>query len=171
MYWLTRPPLLRYLAAAMLIATGLAIELRPEPTLPHPFAMASIPPGTTITEADVRFRDVEAGLLPSISLPAIARVPIASGDPLIPAMLSAAGESAPEGWWSLEVPVPLGAVPGMDVLLVSDGLVEVTGMIVAVLPGDDFGGGPIGLVAVPPDSTAAIATALNENRLVPLLGG
>lgn len=170
MYWLTRPPILRYLAAFLLVSFGLFLEVRPQPMDRHPFAAAALPPGATITEHDVEFRDVAAGLLPPISLPAVARVGIEAGDPLTTTLLARSGQVAPDGWWSLEISVPDLAVPGMDVLLVSPGSPGVIGVVVSVRPGDDFGGGPMGLVAIPPESAEAVATAFAENRLVPLLG-
>ena len=106
MYWLQRPPYLRWAAAAILIVGAAAWDFRPEPTDLVPFLIGAVPAGDPIEEADLEWREVPAGIVvaPNLSHP-VAAVDLRAGDPLLASMLRGRA-SIPEGWW--EVPVTIG---------------------------------------------------------------
>ncbi len=168
MYWLSRPPYLRWAAACLLIVFALYRDLAPESTVPHPFAVDLISAGAEVTSADVVFRDVPEGLLDPVSLPFVAARAITEGSPVLVSDAEA-GTRAPHGWWSVELPVPAGTKAGDEVLLVADDDDPIPGLVVAAPTADGFSE-PVALIAVPGEAAPAIALAASENRVTVLLG-
>lgn len=168
MYWLSRPPYLRWAAACLLIVFALYRDLAPESTVPHPFAVDLISAGAEVTGGDVAFRDVPAGLLDPVSLPFVTGRVITEGSPVL-ASDAEAGTRAPQGWWSIELPVPAGTKAGAEVLLVADDGDPILGLVVSAPTADGFAE-PVALVAVPGEAAPAIALAASENRVTVLLG-
>ncbi len=150
---------------------GLITEFHPSRTVTHPFAAETFQPGAGIDHSNVEFRDVPAGLFPPVSLPAVARVPVSAGEPLIPAVLSREGIVIPDDWWSMELPLPGSAIPGDDVLLIVEDGTGVLGTVVSLAPDDQYTGETRGLVAVPGSEAAQVASALLAGRLAVLLDG
>ena len=171
MFWLTRPPYLRWAAAAAVVLAALLWDLRDEAEAPYPFAVSAIAAGTPITESMVEWRNLPEGALafPDLSDPVAAR-DLPAGEPIVPSAVSGA-PIVPDGWWSVPVPLSQGAVPGSQVRLIDalSGL-EVDGFVVAAGSDDLMSVDTSGLVAVPPDAAAAIAIAAAEGSLVVLLG-
>lgn len=155
MLWLSRPPILRPLLAVVALASGLAIELMPADTVDHPFAVHDLPAGTLIDEGDVEYREVPAGILEPVPLPAMGDRPVLAGEPLLAPSPVA---PVPADWWAIELPAPAAARPGAAVRLVlsNDGRpLGVEGMVAS--SGNDGFGEPSVLVAVPPEWADLVA--------------
>lgn len=170
MFWLSRPPYLRWLLAASVLTVGLILELMPAHTVPHPFAVEPIGVGEPIDESVVVWRDIPAGLLHPVALPLTASRPVASGEPVLADIDPSRGSETgiPEGWWALEVDIPLGARAGMSVKLVTPfGSTE--GVLVDVRDGDF--GERSGLIAVPEPSAEMVAAAAADSTVAILVGG
>ena len=175
MFWLTRPPYLRWAAAALLLIAAMAWDLRGRTGVPYPFAAHRIAAGTAIGEDDVEWRTVPSGVLvsPDLRSPDLA-VPIASraidaGEPILPSAIEA-GKGIPDGWWSVPVTLPAAAVPGSRVrLITTEGRVESDGIVVAAGSTDLLSISGAGLVAVPPQHATAVATAAVDGSLIVLI--
>ncbi|GMQ85058.1 MAG: hypothetical protein BMS9Abin07_0623 [Acidimicrobiia bacterium] len=170
MFWLTRPPYLRWAAAAVLVVAALAWDLRGRSGVSHPFAAEPISAGAQITEQDVEWRTVPRGMLamPDLSAPIATRA-IAPGEPILPSAVDAGG-GIPEGWWAVPVALPSAAQVGAAVrLITTDTGVESEGIVVAVGSTDLLSIADAGLVAVPPDRARLIATASAEGTLIVLV--
>lgn len=169
MFWLARPPYVRWAIATLVLVTGLVVELLPEATLPHPFATVPVAVGAAVDDSVVEWRDVPAGLFDSVELPLTATRPLAPGDPVLradPVATDTAG--IPADWWGIELPLPLGARPGMRVRVVTD-LVVATGVIVESREGDF--GERTGLVALPDGPASEVAAAALGGTVAVLIGG
>jgi hypothetical protein len=168
-FWLSRPPYLRWLLAATVLVGGLAVELRPAATVPHPFAVHQIVTGQAVDESDVVWHDVPRGLLAPVVLPHVATRAIHPGEPLLAGSATAGDRGdIPAGWWALEMDVPAGARPGMAVRLVT-GSDTADGIVTDVRDGDF--GQRTGLVALPGDVADRVAPAVLDRTVVVLLGG
>jgi len=167
-YWLQRPPYLRWAAAACLIIGAAVWDLRPEPTELHPFLVGAVPAGEPIEDEDIEWRQVPVGLMtaPDLSLP-VAAIDLQPGDPLLDSTLR--GPAAiPDGWWGVPVAIGGTAGPGDEVLLVVvDPPTTVTGIVITAQRGD-----PYSLdyrpasVAVPAAAAPLIAAASARGTLV-----
>lgn len=170
MFWLTRPPYLRWAAAVAIVVAALVWDLRGDSDIPYPFASSAIAAGAPITESDVDWRHVPEGsmTLPDLSNPVAAR-DLPAGEPIVPSAVASA-KTIPDGWWSVPASVPAAAVPGTAVRLidVSSGF-ETEGIIVTPGSDDLMSFDESGLVAVPPDAATLIAIAAIEGTLVVLL--
>ena len=170
MFWLTRPPYLRWAAAIAVVVCAFLWDLRGSSDILYPFASSAIAAGTPITETDVDWRRVPEGTmtLPDLSSPVAAR-DVPAGEPIVPSAVSGA-TTIPEGWWSVPVPLPATAVPGTPVHLIdaTSGF-ETDGIVVAAGGNDLMSFEVSGLAAVPPDAATLIAIAAREGTLVTLL--
>ena len=167
--WLQSPPWARWAAALAIAALAIWIEVGPEPTIPHPFAVADIEPGDLIDEANTEMRLIPAGTLTPVDLGLTTRSPIRSGDPVLASVLGEGREGAPDGWWRLELAIPRGAHNGdaaRIVLLDRDEVAE--GVVVEESSEDPLGSG-MGLVAVEPGQAAEVARAAGEGRAVVMI--
>lgn len=169
MFWLSRPPYLRWALAALILVTGVFIEIRPTQTVPHPFAVDTVGVGDVVDETQVIWRDVPTGLLAPVHLPITASRQIVAGEPVLAGGgTTSADTGIPEGWWAIELDVPTGAEPGMRVRLVTPSR-GVEGLIIDVRDGDF--GERSGLVAVPDGSADAVAAAVLDGTVAVLVGG
>lgn len=170
MFWLARPPYLRWAAAAAVVVAAFLWDLRGSSDILYPFAASAIAAGATITEAEVEWRRVPEGTmtLPDLSDPVAAR-DVPAGEPIVPSAVSDA-TTIPEGWWSISVPLPATAVPGARIHLVDTASgVEADGIVVAAGSDDLMSFDESGMAAVPPDVATLIAVAAREGTLVTLL--
>ena len=179
-YWFRRPPYLRWTAAALLVITATWLDLRPEPTVRQPFAAVDLAAGVSLDDTMVEWRSVPTGFLPPLENPqGIVLRAVAAGEPLSQSMLSTERITVPEGWWSMEVQLPTGAVPGQNVQLIVLGTApdmnpwSIPGIIIAPAPeGDPLAFEELpGLVAVPAESATVAAAAVAEARVAVILGG
>jgi hypothetical protein len=167
--WLQTPPWGRWAVAALIAAAALWIEFRPEEMAPHPFAVNAISAGTTVDQSNTETRMVPVGTFATVELGQVARITIPAGDPVLASQLGEEGEVAPEGWWSLEMPLPLGARRGdaaRIVLLDSDLVAEA--MVIEDADEDPLGSGT-GLVAVEATLAPDVARAAGVGRAVVMI--
>lgn len=170
MFWLTRPPYLRWAAAALILAAALAWDLNGRSGVSYPFAAQPISAGAPIGEADVEWRTVPDGILamPDLTAPVAARA-IAEGEPLVPSAVDA-DRGIPAGWWAVPVALPTAAGIGARVrLIAADSGVQSEGIVVALGSADLLSISEAGLVAVPAEHAAAIALAANDGTLIVLV--
>lgn len=168
MYWLPRPPYLRWAGAALLLLGALAWDLRGPALELRPFAARALAEGEAIDAAAVEWREVPAGLLPSPNLAgAVAAVEVAAGDPLVPALLGRR-VAVPDGWWEVPVAVGTHAAAGDSVMLViTDPPATVEGLVVSPQQGDAYSlDYRPAVVAVPAEAAALVASAAAANTLV-----
>jgi hypothetical protein len=78
-YWLARPSYWRWAAAILLVGASLYFELRPTPTVDHPFAGVDLTAGSDITAAVIDWRSIPIGVLPETALEGFLLVNVASG--------------------------------------------------------------------------------------------
>jgi hypothetical protein len=169
-FWLTRPPYLRWAAATAVVVCAFAWDLHQRAEAPFPFAAAEIRAGTTLSDDLVEWRALPVGLMamPDLSNPVAAR-DIPAGEPIVESSL-ADGMLVPEGWWSVALPLPSTAAPGSRVRLISvDTPLDVEGVVVAGGSDDLFTVSELGSVAVPPEAAADVAVASATGALVALL--
>jgi hypothetical protein len=170
MYWMARPPYLRRAGAVLVVVIAIWFEIAPDPSVLHPFAHSDMAAGTEVTPSDFDQRPIPPGVLPEVHPDGVLTINIASGDPLVPAMVSQA-PVVPAGWWALDVPVPAGVGAGTEVrLLVQEEATRVVvGLIVRIQESDSFEGN-VALVAVPEADAAAAAAAVAQGRAAVLVG-
>jgi len=167
-YWLPRPPYLRWAGAALLLLSALAWDLRGPALEVRPFAARAVAVGEPIDDAAVEWREVPAGLLPSPDLTgAVAAVDLAAGDPLLPALLGTR-VAIPDGWWEIPVAVGTHAAAGDAVMLViTDPPATVQGLVVSPQQGDAYSlDYRPAVVAVPAEAAALVASAAAQGSLV-----
>lgn len=165
MYWFRRPPYLRWAGAATLVVIALALELRP--TVTHPYTTAAVAAGESF-EA-VEWREVPAGVLPATDLAGVATRDVGPGEPVVPRDVTTAAAS-PEGWWALALELPGTFPPGTAAKLVTDSGALVPALILASADSDPLGGiTPAGLVAVPEERAAEVATAVARREVTVLV--
>lgn len=166
MIWLQSPPWARWAAALLIAAGAIWIEFRPVPSTTHPFAVEDIAPGTVIDETNTETRSVPLGTFAPVELGQTALDPVLAGEPVLASGIGEPSEVVPEGWWSLEMPLPGGAHSGdaaQIVLLDNDQVAS--GIVVEGAADDPLGSGQ-GLVAVEPERAADVARAAGEGRAV-----
>ena len=170
MFWLTRPPYVRWAAAAAVVVAAFLWDLRGSSQILYPFASTAIAAGAPITETEAEWRRIPDGTmtLPDLRNPVAAR-DLPAGEPIVPSAVSGA-MAIPDGWWSVPVPLPATALPGTTVHLVdaTSGF-ETDGIVVAAGSNDMLSFEQSGMAAVPPDAATLIAIAASEGTLVVLL--
>lgn len=168
MYWLPRPPYLRWAAAALLLLGAFAWDRRAPALEPQAFAARDLQAGEALDASAVSWREAPAGLLPSPNLQgASAAVDLAAGDPLVPAVLDY-GPAIPQGWWKIPLAIGPHAGPGDEVmLLVADPPATVPGLVVSPQRGDTYSlDYRPAVVAVPAEAAALVAAAAAAGTLV-----
>ncbi len=153
-----------------MIAVGaLWVELRPDPLVPHPFAITDIAAGEEIGEWNSQTREVPEGLFDSAPATGIALFDIPEGEPILASMVGDADTGIPSGWWQFDTPLPQGARRGDEarVVLVDSG--ESVAAVVAAGASDDPLGTGTGSVAVGPEHAAEVAAAASEGRVAILV--
>ncbi len=177
MYWFRRPPYLRWATAALLLVTATWLDVRPQPTVLHPYAAVALEEGTVIEETMIEWRTIPADVLPDPGDPVgMVSRPVAAGEPLVASAVSPRRIVAPDGWWTLETRLPPGAYPGQPVQLIVLTMGEapqaIAGTVVAAPTADPLAFEDLpGLVAVPAESATIAAAAVAEDRVAVVLGG
>lgn len=164
MLWLQTPPWGRWLAAGLIVLGSLWVELRPAPSVEHPFASEEILAGAEIGDWNIVLRRVPAGLFEAVAPGGMALTNIAPGEPLLASTVGEHDQTTPAGWWSIEMTLPISARPGDQAQIVLlDAGSTVPAVVVAAVADDPLGSG-LGIVAVPGDQAADVAAAAVEGR-------
>lgn len=167
MLWLARPPLLRWLAAAVLVLIAAWTELAPPPASEQFFLTEDVPAGTPLEPHHVERRTVANGVIDTVEPSGVAATDLRAGDPLLASMST--DTIVPEGWVIIEAAVPAHASPGAGATAIILGResapVQFPAVVVRQGGSDPFEGGQ-GVIAVPPDWTGPAAGASAEGRLV-----
>jgi hypothetical protein len=116
-------------------------------------------------------RLVPVDVLSPVELGQTTSSPIESGDPVLASDLGEGGQSAPDGWWSVEITLPRGAHNGdLARIVLLDGDAVAEGVVVAEADEDPLGSG-MGMVAVEPEKAAEVARAVGDGRAVVMIAG
>lgn len=167
MLWLDRPPVLRWVAAAALVAVAAWSELAPPPTSEQNFLVEEVAAGTRVESHHVERRSVPVGVVETVEPSGVAASDLQAGEPLVASMLT--DIEIPQGWVVLSASVPSHAPPGGSATAIIVGRdtapMEFPALVVAAGTTDPFGEDG-GTVAVPAEWVGAAASASAENRLV-----
>lgn len=175
MFLYSRPPILRWVAAAALVTTALWADLRPPSLVEHPFLLVDVDTGDTIDRSDVEMRPLPPGTLEPVDLPATAERPQNAGDPVVPGVASTeAATVVPDGWLIVELAVPAGAGEGGTVVVVASDDIDtatrlIEGVVIETGLVDAFGN-EVAACAFPAADAAAVAVAVSEQRAAVLVG-
>lgn len=169
MFWLTRPPYLRWGVAVALVVAALLWDVRGRGGEPFPFAATGIDAGAVIGEAEVEWRTLPKGLMtmPDLSAPVATRS-IPAGEPIVASAIDAEA-GVPEGWWAVPVALPAAATRGAAVRLITPGGHETDGVVVDVGSSELLSFSDAGLVAVPAERAPAVATSAMDGTLIVLI--
>lgn len=169
MLWLQAPPWGKWIAAVAMVSLALWVELRPDPTVDHPFAVEDIAIGAVLDDTTTEMRRIPVGLLDTVELGDVVVRPITAGAPVLGDDVRPSHAAIPSGWWTVATEIPPSAAPGAEVRLVllDDGS-TVEGVVATVAVEDPFGTG-LGSVAVPPEFVAEVATAQANGRVAVLV--
>jgi hypothetical protein len=169
-FWLTRPPYIRWAVAAAIVIGARVWDQQGSTQVLYPFASTAIAAGTPITDSQVTWRNVPDGAMemPDLTDP-IASRDVAAGEPIVPSAVSGVS-MIPDGWWSVPIPLPSVAIPGTTVRLVgTETSFETDGIVVSVAGDELLSFSESGLVAVPPGFAAVVAIASRDGTLIVLL--
>jgi hypothetical protein len=168
-FWLRKPPYLRWAGAGLIVVAALLWDLREGATEPHPFASRDLVAGEAIEADDIEWRDLPGGVLTAPDPEGTtAAVPIARGEPLTRPVLTR-DVGYPDDWWAVPVVVSAAAVPGSAVrLVILEPPMTVDGVVAQPGTDDPFSLDPTGLVAVPAEVAAQVAAAAIDGNLVVL---
>jgi len=169
MLWLQTPPWGRWLVATLIAGVALWVEMRPDPSLDHPFAAQTITAGEQVDESNTEMRPVPSGLLEPVSPGEIAVRDITQGEPVLASDVAPPGRVVPVGWWSVSVEVPPGATRGEIVRLVMLDTGMVIDGVVATPAATDALGSTVGAVAVHPDQAGEVAASAVNGRVAVLI--
>lgn len=169
MIWLQSPPWGKWIATGLVVCVAFWFEVKPDPNVEHPFALASIAAGEAITTLNTELRPVPAGLFEPIDGSPTAISEIEEGDPILASNTGAADSLVPPGWWVVAADLPRAASVGDRVQLVLlDSGVVVAG-VVADRSSDDPFDTAKGGIAVEPSQAAEVARASAEGRIAVLV--
>lgn len=169
MLWLERPPLVRWTAAACLVAVSAWFEFGPPPSSTMTFLAVDVTAGTPLTESVVERRPAVGAGFATAEPTGVAIADLDAGDPLIASMI--AKVSVPDGWLVIGVPLPHYALPGMSATAIilpdepREAPIPVPALVVEVGSTDPFGG-ETGALALPPEWLGEAAAAVGGGRLV-----
>ena len=83
MLWIARPPYIRWTLIGLVVLTSLWLELRPSPTVSHPFLSRDLQPGEPVADA-LEWRDIAPGVLEPVPGAGFADRRLVRGQPLVP---------------------------------------------------------------------------------------
>jgi hypothetical protein len=169
MLWLQPQPWLRWALAGVVALVVVYVELRPDPTVGHPFAVRPILTGETLDATNTEIRRLPRGLFDPVPPGAVASRVIPPGAPVLPQDVGAIASVVPEGWWVVSVPLPPSARAGGRVRLVVIDSGQVVDGVVVEAGGMDTFGGATGGVAIPGQHAVAVARAAIDGRVAVLV--
>ena len=167
--WLQTPPWARWIAALLIAGLAVWIEVRPDPSMPHPFAIEDIPAGAVIDESNTEQRRVPVGTFEAVEIGGVAVESIGFDEPVLASDLGDPNGRVPEGWWMVEVALPSTARTGAAARLVMlDSGAAADGIVVSPAIDDPMGSG-LGMIAVESEQAADVARAAKDGRLAVMI--
>lgn len=148
-------------------------DLAPQPTHTHPFARSEITAGQPLAPELFEFVEVPVGLFSELEIEGVAAVTLNKGEPLLAS--SVTQFTPPDGWWTVEMELPDGSVPGASVqvaLLQTNPSLPtqtVPGFVVAPNGQGSSFSSNVGLIAVPEQFLNQVASSLSQHRVVVFL--
>ena len=170
MLWIARPPYVRWTLIGLLVLVSFWLELRPSPTVTHPYLTRDLLRGEPVEDA-LEWRDISPDVLEPVPGTGFAGRRLTAGQPLLRGDTTDVPITVPPGWWLVDVGLPAEATAGTQVQLVilpSTGhqpIPPIGGLVTGVRPAQYEDDGLIGSVAVPPDRAATAAVAVAEKRV------
>ena len=167
---MSRPPYARWTLVGLLVLVSLWLEIRPTPTVTHPFLNRDLARGELVEEA-LEWREIARGVLDPVPGTGFANRSLVAGQPLLVGDTVEVARRVPSGWWVLDLPVPSGASSGTRIQLVvlaeagHQPVPPIGGIVTGVRPAEYAGDGPVASVAFPPDLAATAAVAIAEDRV------
>ncbi len=165
MLLLSRPPYVRWIAAGLVLAIALGLEVADRSVEPYPFASRPIARGEELAADAVEWRDLPSGTFTAPSLTGrVATAAIGVGDPITSSVVGPV-PSVAQGWWAVPVDLPIGVPLGARVRLILEGGSAFEGIVVGESTEDGFGVPTMGSVALPAEHADLVARAAAENRV------
>ena len=160
----------------MVLITALAIEFRPVTTERLPIAAFDLPAGTTVTEADVEWVQIQRGF-EVVELPAMLSRAVPAGAPISSADVDPSSVDVPADWLEIELDVPpttrggatVVAVMSLSTMSLSPLDPPVTGVVTQPPTATGFDAATAMVAFAPPDAVA-VARAIAEGTVTVLLG-
>lgn len=165
MLWLVQPPWAKWITIGLIGCLAFWLELRPDPTVDHPFATVDIAPGDEVGPHNTEMRPLPAGMLEPPPEHGVALRPIMAGSPILESQVGDESAVIPAGWWIVGVDLPGGAVVGDRVRLVLLDSGETVEGVVASVSSDDVFSELEGAVAVDPARASEVAVAAASGRV------
>jgi len=167
--WLSRPPYLRWFAAAAIVLAAFAWDLSGRQTAQYPFAATDLERGSLLSNdaIDWRVAPDRIFVVPDLSN-ATASTDIAQGDPITRSVLSPS-MSIPDGWWSVPVALPQTAFAGATIRVVLPNGDGVSGVVIDPPKSDSFGSLGPATVAFPGGVAELVAQMAALGELVVLV--
>ncbi len=153
------------MVAIAIALVALWVEIRPDPTVDHPFATVAIHPGESVGDWNVEWKAVPVGLLDPVAPGSVAIHPVAAGNPILGSDIGDGETLIPQGWWTIEVEIGPQATIGERAMVVMLDTGTLARAVVVSASSDDPLGASRGAVAVEPDHAAEAAMAAAEGRL------
>jgi hypothetical protein len=167
--WLQTPPWARWFAALLIAGLAVWIEVRPDASMPHPFAIEDIPAGAVIDESNTEQRMIPVGTFEAVEVGGVAVEPIGLDEPVLASDLADPTSRVPDGWWMVETALPSTARTGAAARLVMlDSGAAADGIVVSPAGDDPLGSG-LGTIAVEPEQAADVARAAKDGRLAVMI--
>jgi hypothetical protein len=168
-FWLSRPPFLRWFAAGAIVLAALAWDLSKRQSEPFPFAATTIFAGTPITDDLIEWRALPVGSIPQPILSGVsAAADINVGEPLIRSVLSSTPQ-LPDGWWSIPIDIPNGIPAGAAIRVVLPDGNAATGVVTQPATSDGYGVPSPGAVGFPQSIADTVAQLASTGDLVVLV--
>ena len=169
MLWLQTPPWGRWITAALIVAVATWVELRPDPSVAHPFATVDIVAGEEVGDWNSELREVPAGLMGEVIVDGVALVDIPDREPILASHLGPSGAGIPSGWWQFDTTIPQGADRGDEARVVLLDTSQAIEAVVASVESEDPLGSGMGSVAVAPEHAAEVAAAAAAGRVAVMI--
>ncbi len=167
--WLSRPPVLRWLAAGSIILAALAWDVAKNQSEPFPFAAVAISAGTVISDDLVDWKSVPEGSIPFPVLDGTtATADIDAGDPLTRSVV-AQSPPLPTEWWSVPIEIPTGTPVGAGIRVVLPNGDAAMGIVTEPASSDGYGVPSPGTVGFPPQVADIVARLAATGNLVVLV--
>lgn len=170
MLWLQPRPWVRWALVGLVALIVAYAELRPDPTVEHPFASRTILAGEQVDGSNTHLRRIPRGMFDPLEGEGVASRTVPVGAPILSHDVNGDGATLiPDGWWVVTVPLPPNARDGGRVRVVVIDSGQVVDGVVVEGGGIDTFGGAMGGVAIPGQHAVTVARAAVDGRVAVLV--